>query len=98
MRKIFFIFLIITALSSFSLVALADEYDRDEAFVSWKLMAYAIYPAGYIIENAIVKPTHWLITLPFLKEISGHEELSKIPFAFDKEKTKETEAGKNWIH
>ena len=96
MKNIFFIFLIITVLSSFPVIASADEYNRDEAFVSWKLVAYAIYPAGYIIENVIVKPTHWLISLPFLKEISGHEELSKSPFG--NEFSEENQAGKNLIH
>jgi hypothetical protein len=97
MKKIIFIFFILTLLNSFSLIASADEYDRDEALSAWKLAAYALYPAGYIFENVVVKPAHWLISLPYLKEISGHEELSKSLSA--DEKTKENEADtENLVH
>ena len=61
----------------FPLISYADEYNRDEAFNPWKLMAYALYPAGYTIETVIVKPGHWILSLPFLRDISGHDELSK---------------------
>ena len=77
MKKLVFIFLLVSVLSTLPLLVSADEYDRDEVFVSWKLVAYALYPAGYAIENLAVKPIHWIISLPFIKDISGHEELTK---------------------
>ncbi|OGL39801.1 MAG: hypothetical protein A2043_00450 [Candidatus Schekmanbacteria bacterium GWA2_38_9] len=85
MQKIIITLLFISILIFQPLFASADEYDRNEAFVSWKLMAYSLYPFGYTLEKLIVKPGHWLFSLPFLKDISGHEELSKSLVSMDSE-------------
>ncbi len=77
MLKIIIIALLMGIFIISPLTASADEYNRDDSFIPWKLAAYALYPFGYTIETIVVKPGHWILSLPFLKDISGHCELSK---------------------
>lgn len=85
MRKIVLTALLMVLLIISSLIVSADEYNRDEAFISWKLMAYALYPVGYALETIVVKPGHWVFSLPFLRDISGHDELNKGLLSLDSE-------------
>ncbi|MBI5375199.1 MAG: hypothetical protein HZA77_07170 [Candidatus Schekmanbacteria bacterium] len=78
MKKILISFMALTFVLSFCLPAIADEYSErsDETLHPFKVAAYAIYPAGYLLENLVVKPMHWIGHLPFIKDISGHEAFS----------------------
>jgi hypothetical protein len=48
-----------------------DAYDDSESN-PLRLAAYAIYPAGWAIEWAFVRPIHFLVSNPTLEPIFGH--------------------------
>ena len=76
MKKIFIIVSVFVLFVSFSIPAFSHEYSDDQTLNPFKLAAYAVYPAGFVLENVVVKPLHWFMHIPFINNISGHDRIS----------------------
>jgi len=48
-----------------------DAYDDSQAH-PLRLIAYAVYPAGFALEWALTRPIHFLVSTPGLEKIFGH--------------------------
>lgn len=91
MKKIFVILTVFVLFASFSIPAFSHEYGDDDTLNPFKLAAYAVYPAGFVLENVIVKPLHWFSHLPLIRNISGHDKISDEGMWSDLELTREIE-------
>ena len=54
-------------------LALADEYDPQKAGHPVRIIAYVAHPFGVIVDLLILRPAHWIGSLPVLDEFFGHE-------------------------
>jgi hypothetical protein len=54
--------------------AAADEYDKNNAGHPLRLVAYILHPVGVLIEYALLRPGHWLVSTEPMKTIFGHED------------------------
>lgn len=67
--------LIVTAVASlfaFTPVARAhDAYDDSEAN-PLRLVAYALYPVGFLAEWLVTRPVHFFVSQPQMEPIFGH--------------------------
>ncbi len=54
-------------------VALADDYDPQRAGHPVRMIAYALHPVGVIVDILVLRPAHWIGSLPGLDEFFGHE-------------------------
>jgi hypothetical protein len=48
-----------------------DAYDDSQAH-PLRLLAYAVYPAGFLIEWAVTRPLHFFVSQPELERVFGH--------------------------
>jgi hypothetical protein len=48
-----------------------DAYDDSESH-PLRLIAYAVHPAGWLVEWVAMRPLHFLVSHPQLERISGH--------------------------
>jgi hypothetical protein len=48
-----------------------DAYDDSETH-PLRVLAYAVHPIGWLIETAVAKPIHFLVSHPQLEPITGH--------------------------
>lgn len=48
-----------------------DAYDDSESH-PLRLVAYAVYPAGWLIEWAVMRPFHFFVSHPQIEPIVGH--------------------------
>jgi len=48
-----------------------DAYDDSQSH-PLRLLAYAVYPAGFLIEWAAMRPLHFLVSQPALERVFGH--------------------------
>jgi len=48
-----------------------DAYDDSESH-PLRLAAYAVYPAGWLLEWTIMRPLHFVVSNPQLEPIFGH--------------------------
>lgn len=49
-----------------------DAYDDSQSH-PLRLLAYAVYPAGFLIEWAAMRPLHFFVSQPELEPVFGHE-------------------------
>jgi len=55
------------------MAAAADDYDPQRAGHPVRMIAYALHPVGVIVDILILRPAHWIGSLPGLDEFFGHE-------------------------
>jgi hypothetical protein len=48
-----------------------DAYDDSESN-PLRILAYGVYPVGYVLEHAIFRPIHFLVSNPQLEPMFGH--------------------------
>jgi hypothetical protein len=48
-----------------------DAYDDSESN-PLRIVAYGVYPVGYLLEHAIFRPIHFLVSNPQLEPMFGH--------------------------
>jgi hypothetical protein len=48
-----------------------DAYDDSQSH-PLQLLAYAVYPAGFLLEWAAMRPIHFLVSQPQLERVFGH--------------------------
>jgi hypothetical protein len=51
----------------------ADDYDPQRAGHPVRMIAYALHPVGVIVDLLVLRPAHWIGSLPVLDEFFGHE-------------------------
>jgi hypothetical protein len=54
--------------------AAADEYDSSNAGHPVRMIAYALYPIGVVIDYVLLRPAHWLVRQEPMKTLFGHED------------------------
>jgi hypothetical protein len=62
------------ALLTASSVARADDYDPKRAGHPVRIAAYIGHPIGVLLDYAIFRPAHWLVSHEPLKTIFGHTD------------------------
>ena len=73
-RKLSFALLLSLVLSSFASTAMADEYRSERAGHPVRILAYLLHPIGFIAENLIFRPAHWLVSHDRLRAFFGHDD------------------------
>ena len=53
--------------------ALADHYDRANAGHPLRIAAYVLHPVGVAFDWLVMRPAHWVGSLPVLDHIFGHD-------------------------
>jgi hypothetical protein len=48
-----------------------DAYDDSQSH-PLRLLAYAVYPAGFLLEWVATRPIHFLVSQPTLEPVFGH--------------------------
>ncbi|MCP3983839.1 MAG: hypothetical protein GY723_05590 [bacterium] len=54
--------------------ALAHDHDSTRSGHPLRIVAYVLHPVGVILDTVILKPAHWLGSLPTVAWLVGHEE------------------------
>lgn len=52
----------------------ADEYESDRSGHPLRILAYVVYPVGFILDTLIFRPFHWLGSHQPFKAVHGHED------------------------
>ena len=74
MRKGWKILLVVVVIIAFLLpIAGAHSYKRGHTDNPFRIVAWAVYPAGWLCEQVITRPIHWLVSRPCLCNIFGHK-------------------------
>lgn len=50
------------------------EHDPSEAGHPLRIVAYVLYPVGYIIDQVIFRPAHWFVSRPAVAPFFGHTD------------------------
>ncbi len=96
MKKLLIILAICVMATSFALPAYSHEGDSDDTLNPFKLAAYAVYPAGLALDIFVVKPLHWIVNLPIMNKITGHNAITSEGMWSEKELNQEIkDTGKN---
>jgi hypothetical protein len=53
--------------------ASADTYDPQKAGHPLRIVAYALHPAGVMLDVLLMRPAHWLVTRESMARLFGHE-------------------------
>lgn len=61
MRRLAFAAALTVALAAGAGPAGADPYDPQEAGHPLRIVAYALHPAGVILDRLLFRPAHWLV-------------------------------------
>ena len=60
---------------TFPLSAAAHDHDSERAGHPLRVVAYVLHPVGYVLDNVIFKPAHWIGHWGPLRSFFGHDEL-----------------------
>lgn len=75
--KILAIFILMVFIAGSSLIrcdmAIAGDYDRDDAWNPLRVGATIVYPAGYLLEQVVIRPIHHLGEESPFYEIFGQD-------------------------
>jgi len=52
----------------------ADDYDSRDAGHPVRIVAYVLYPIGFILDYLILRPAHWIASQGPMKQVFGHED------------------------
>jgi len=50
------------------------QHDPSEAGHPLRIVAYVLYPVGYIIDQVIFRPAHWFVSRPAVAPFFGHTD------------------------
>jgi hypothetical protein len=65
---------LMAAFLSFPLSAAATVHDSERAGHPLRMVAYVLHPVGYVLDNVIFKPAHWIGHWGPLRSFFGHDE------------------------
>jgi len=72
MRKKVYALMFALALLAVPALSQAHSYDRDDSDYPLRYVAYAVHPIGIAAEYGVLRPIHWIVSLPVLDVIFGH--------------------------
>lgn len=52
---------------------MADRYRRNKSDNPFRLISYVVHPVGILLEYAVMRPIHWVVSRPNLDIIFGHQ-------------------------
>lgn len=73
MKKLLVIALLAGALMLAPGSASAHEYDRDDTDYPLRIVAYVLHPIGMAVEYAVLRPIHYLVSMPTSSIVFGHD-------------------------
>ena len=56
------------------LAASADDYDDEKSGHPLRVVAYVLYPVGFLIDTLIFRPVHWVGSHEPFSTLFGHDE------------------------
>lgn len=71
-RLVFALLLAVVAATALSPL-MADPYRRGKSDNPFRLVSYVVHPVGILLEYAIFRPVHWVVSQPNLDIVFGHQ-------------------------